>query len=634
MRARELMPVLVLLTSPARAQEPVAPPAMRPWGAAVFEEAGRTGRPVLLRISDPACPRCRLDEADALADPAATRLTEAEFVTVRVDRLLRPDLDDLFATAAQWVGAARAYPLFVALLPDGRPFAAAGGIAGGDRGDQPGLHRFALRAWSELAHQRAAAETRAAAAADALARAQQVEPAAAADTAAPALRALERSFDGRHGGFGEGDAFAPAATLRLLLTVLERGEDAAARRILERTLDAVAVAEADPPSLARRALLLEAFARASLLTDRPLYRTRAAALADGALALRDVDGAFRAYAQSADAPVLAGWNGLMVGALALSGTALDRPRDLEAARTAAAAVLQRLGPAARLRRSASADAVATLEDHAFLADGLLRLYAASGGRDRRWGDEAAALVDAAIGRWFDADKGGFFDSAGEGYVPPALPQRLRSGYDGELPSANGVMAGVLLRLSRALAQPRYADLSRRTVEAFAGQAQRTQRGMEGLAAVAVDLQPQPSPSQPPASSAAASDVRDGVRFTLEAAPAGAGAVTARLRIEAPPGVYVVAHEPGAPDLFGLAVSVPTEGTRVAGRVLYPTPQRLEGRWNSGAVNVLGATAVVEVPLRADGAGRVRVRAAFQACRDQAARCERPQSVLLEVPISR
>ena len=358
----------------------------------------------------------------------------------------------------------------------------------------------------------------------------------------------------------------------------------------------------------------------------------------GALDLRDADGAFFAYAPAAgDAPVLAGWNGLMIGALAQSGSALDRPADLEAARAAAAAVLQRLGPASRLRRSATADSAAVLEDHAYLADGLLRLYVASGARDRRWGDEATAIVDAAIGRWYDAAQGGFFDSAAEAFVPRALPQRQRSGYDAGLPSANGVMAGALLRLSRALSVPRYADLSRRTVEAFAAQMQRAPRGMEALAAAAADLQPaSPPPAANGGAAFGASDVRDGVRFTLEpAAQTASGALVLRLRVEVPPGVYVVAHDPGAPDLFGLAVSVPTEGVS-AGPVRYPAAQRLQGRWDSGVVNVHDGTAVVEVPVRMRDTARppdaVRVRAVFQACRQQAARCQRPQTVLLDLPL--
>src|SRR5262245_49592953 len=68
------------------------------WGPPAFEEARRGNRPVLLVIGDPACARCRLDEAEALAEPQAAQLLEREFVTVRVDRYERPDVNDLFAT--------------------------------------------------------------------------------------------------------------------------------------------------------------------------------------------------------------------------------------------------------------------------------------------------------------------------------------------------------------------------------------------------------------------------------------------------------------------------------------------------------------------------------------------------------
>lgn len=610
-----------------------------------LEEARRGGRPVLVIVRDPACARCVLDEEEALADAAAARLLQEAFVTARIDRVERPDLDHLFATAVQWLSGERGYPLVVALLPDGRPFAGRAGIGAADRGDAPGLHRFALRAWSDFAHARADAEARAARTAEALARAQRLEPAPLAPGAdAAALRGLQDAFDARLGGFGVGEAFAPPAALRLLLAALERGEDAAARRMLARTLDAVAAAEPEPPALARRALLLEAFARATRLFDSPVYRARAAALADGASRLRDAGGAFVAYdAEPGTAPVVAGWNGLMIGALALSGTALDRPQDVAAARTAAAAVLERLGPAARLRRSAGATG-ALLQDHAYLAEGLLRLHAALGGREPRWADEAAALADAALGRYLDASQGGFFDTLADppAFVPAALPQRLRNGYDGDLPSANGVMAGVLGRLGHVLAQPRYTDLSRRTVEAFGGALARAPRGMEGLAAAMIEARPAGDSLVPPGEPLPASAEQDGVALAAELRPsprAGQPFVL-RLRITAPPGGYVLAHDPGAADLVGLSVSIPTPGVALAGPILFPPGQRVRGRWGSGTVLAHGggAATVVEVPLRlasrADAAPAVvRVRVLYQSCHAAAATCERPRSVLLQVPLS-
>jgi hypothetical protein len=628
------MPVIAAMVMAA------GPALAAAWGPPVFEEARRANRPVIVVIGDPACARCRLDEAEALAEPRAAALTSREFVLVRVDRYERPDLDDLFSTAALWVSQESGYPLVAALLPDGRPYAVRAGLSGEDRGERPGLHRFALRAWSEFTHDRAAAEERASRVVEALVRAQEAAPAPAdAALAEPALRGLEQSFDARLGGFGAGDAFAPPGALRLLLAVLERGEEARARRMLDRTLDALAAAEPAPETLARRALLLEAYARAIAVRDSPLYRARAASLAEGALRMRDAEGAFVAFDEPGGARVLAGWNGLMIGALALSGTALGRPQDVDAARAAARVVLARLGPAASLRRSAGAAGKAPLEDQAFLAEGLLRLHAALGGRERRWADEAAALAEAALGS-FDAVQGGFFDSiAGpQWFVPASLPQRQRSGYDGTLPSPNGVMAGVLWRLSGAVAQPRYEELGRRTVEAFAGQVLRAPRGMEGLAAAAVEMRAAAAPSPATQAALPASDARDGIRFeaSLTPDPQRRGQpVLLRLRIVVPAGRFVVAHDPGAKDLLGLSVSITTSEVAVAGAPRYPPGERLEGRWNSGTVNVHGGTATVEVPLRlpaGEGPTHVRVRAVFQPCRDQAATCDRPDAVLLDAPV--
>src|SRR5262245_24814315 len=99
------------------------------WGAALFEEARRSDRPVLVVVGDPACARCLLDEAEALAEPQAARLLESSFVTACVDRYARPDVDDLLTTAAGWLSSEHGYPLVVALLPDGRPYSARASIS-------------------------------------------------------------------------------------------------------------------------------------------------------------------------------------------------------------------------------------------------------------------------------------------------------------------------------------------------------------------------------------------------------------------------------------------------------------------------------------------------------------------------
>jgi uncharacterized protein YyaL (SSP411 family) len=168
-----------------------------------------------------------------------------------------------------------------------------------------------------------------------------------------------------------------------------------------------------------------------------------------------------------DERVLAGVNGLMIGGLATSGALLKRGSDLEAARRAATAVLERLGPVPTLRHEAigtAARGAADLEDYAYLAEGLLDLYGATG--EEHWCHEAQALADTAVSRLWDVQGGGFFGSEGT----PGAP-RQKSARDGALPSANGVMVSVLFRLSRSTGEARYAALARRTIAAFAADRQ-------------------------------------------------------------------------------------------------------------------------------------------------------------------
>lgn len=169
-----------------------------------------------------------------------------------------------------------------------------------------------------------------------------------------------------------------------------------------------------------------------------------------------------------DERILADANGLFIGALAASGQQLRRGSDLEAARRAARAVLERLGPPTALKHSTGANATgapAGLSDYAYLAEGLLDLEGATG--ERRWRDAAVALLDAAVLKLWDAGAGGF-----RGGTEPVVPAvTLRTARDTDLPAPNAVMAGVLVRLGVLTGEGRYARLAQRTLEAFAAEAQ-------------------------------------------------------------------------------------------------------------------------------------------------------------------
>lgn len=147
-----------------------------------------------------------------------------------------------------------------------------------------------------------------------------------------------------------------------------------------------------------------------------------------------------------DEKVIASWNGLMLKAFATAGIALNRPDLLAAAERNADFVLQHLRwpdeSLARSWRDGTLRGRGTLEDHAFLADGLLALYAATG--SVRWLDEANALLDTIL-RDFPHESGVGFSDVGSGTTD--LIVRPRDLQDGATPSGNAVTADVLLTMA-------------------------------------------------------------------------------------------------------------------------------------------------------------------------------------------
>jgi uncharacterized protein YyaL (SSP411 family) len=165
-----------------------------------------------------------------------------------------------------------------------------------------------------------------------------------------------------------------------------------------------------------------------------------------------------------DTKVLAAENGLMIGALADVGRIFQEPRYVEAARRAAAVVLARLQtPEGTLRRSYAAGQArgeAFLHDYACLAQGLLRLYQATG--EARWLEAATALTERQIALFADEAHGGFFYTAHE-HEP--LLARGKEVLDGALPAGNAVAAQNLLELAQLLQEPRYRRLAEQTLAA-------------------------------------------------------------------------------------------------------------------------------------------------------------------------
>ena len=599
--------------------------AWQPFGDEAFQQARRDRKPVLLAIESRSCPPCRRSQSALFEEPETADLLDRRFVCVRVDEDERPDVADVYIQAASLLGETGGRPVALLLTQEGRPFFAA--IEDEAPVDAQSFRDVLARRADAYRDDRGSAETKAGLTLASLRESQKGEAPfgpLGPEVVVRAVKGLRESFD----------ATAPRpAALRLLLEEHERG-DPEASRLLTRTLDAIARSTSTPARLDQRALLLRAFAQAHAATGRADHRAAAEEIASSALReLRDPDGAFRNGQEGVSgARVQAGANGLMIGALATEGALLGRKDDVEAARLAAGRVLEDLGPPGTLRRCAGcADAV--LEDYAYLAEGLLDLHDAT--KDERWRAAAVALADAALTRFLDTARGGFFSTdASEGL----LAVRLRNGYDGALPSPNGVMASILLRLARATGEKRYADLGRRTVEGFLGELQRAPRGMEAMAAAAGELLGRPEPLPSAEGAHAARSVRGPVvaNASLSSPTARPGQLLeARVDLRMAKPWCLPAHAPLDKSLSGLAVSVPGDAvTPLLPR--YPQGMVVKGGFARETAAVHCDDVAVVVPVRVPrgahpGPRIVRLLLRYQPCHERD--CEKPERIVLEVPLS-
>jgi len=172
-----------------------------------------------------------------------------------------------------------------------------------------------------------------------------------------------------------------------------------------------------------------------------------------------------------DDKVLTDWNGLMIAALSRAAVVLDQPRYADAARRAADFCLRELrddeGRLLKRYRNGSAGLPAHLDDHAFLAWGLLELYEAT--FETRYLAESVALTDRMLDHFADDERGGFFLTADDGET---LLVRTREAYDGAMPSGNSVAAANLARLARITGEPRYATAADGVFRSFSTSAER------------------------------------------------------------------------------------------------------------------------------------------------------------------
>src|SRR5437868_10817947 len=113
---------LIHETSPYLLQHAHNPVDWYPWGEEALQKARELDRPILLSVRYSACHWCHVMERESFENEEIAALMNKHFISIKVDREERPDIDSIYMQAVQALTQQGGWPMTVFLLPDGRPF--------------------------------------------------------------------------------------------------------------------------------------------------------------------------------------------------------------------------------------------------------------------------------------------------------------------------------------------------------------------------------------------------------------------------------------------------------------------------------------------------------------------------------
>ena len=94
-----------------------------PWGDEAFEKAKKEDKPILLSIGYSTCHWCHVMEHESFEDNEVAALMNENFISIKVDREERPDIDNIYMTVCQLLSKGSCgWPLNIIMTPDKKPF--------------------------------------------------------------------------------------------------------------------------------------------------------------------------------------------------------------------------------------------------------------------------------------------------------------------------------------------------------------------------------------------------------------------------------------------------------------------------------------------------------------------------------
>ncbi|MEU6255609.1 thioredoxin domain-containing protein [Streptomyces sp. NPDC047043] len=207
-------------TSPYLLQHADNPVDWWPWSTEAFDEARKTNKPVLLSVGYSSCHWCHVMAHESFEDQATADFLNEHFVSVKVDREERPDVDAVYMEAVQAATGQGGWPMTVFLTPDAEPFYFGTYFPPAPRSGMPSFRQVlegVRSAWTDRRDEVAEVAGK-------IVRDLAGREISYGDTQTPgeeelarALLGLTREYDPQRGGFGGAPKFPPSMAVEFLL---------------------------------------------------------------------------------------------------------------------------------------------------------------------------------------------------------------------------------------------------------------------------------------------------------------------------------------------------------------------------------------------------------------------------------
>ncbi len=230
-------------SSPYLLQHKDNPVNWYPWGDKAIELSREQQKPIFLSIGYSACHWCHVMEHESFENEGLADYLNKHFISIKVDREERPDLDQIYMNAVQTMTGRGGWPMSVFLTPDLKPFyggtywppTAGRGMPGFDQ-----VLAAVNDAWQNRREQALETADQLTGRLEQLTQVAEHQPPLDHSLILEAAKQLESSFDPTHGGFGSAPKFLHTMDMELLLRLWKSDKRSAWIDMVRHTLDRMA----------------------------------------------------------------------------------------------------------------------------------------------------------------------------------------------------------------------------------------------------------------------------------------------------------------------------------------------------------------------------------------------------------